>query len=450
MDQKNVLTEDGYILLRKVIKLLLVVVTSMAFVRLYEMNYMQALSDFGLSLILIYGHSIANKKNEKRFFLIARITFLMAFSTIFILMFHTKEQATLLVWLSTAMYALFMLFGRREGWIWFMAIVSIIVVLYIYNNALLGISGTELIVWIVNIVIILYIVDWYETTKEASTQRLLEMQHALADKVEEKTYELQELNRALKEKVQIEVEKNREKENQLLAQSRLVQMGEMLSMIAHQWRQPLAAISATSATLELKAGMDRLSNTDVQNKAHNISNYAQHLSKTIDDFRDFFKPNRSKEEASFDIIATDVLSIIHNLLKNKSITVVTDFQDHTKMQTYSNELKQVVLNLIKNAEDVLLEREISNPEIIICTLKENDSIVLTVEDNGGGIDKTIIEKIFDPYFSTKKNKDGTGLGLYMSKIIVEDHCEGKLSVSDGQNGAVFKISLKGGKDRKNR
>ena len=114
---------------------------------------------------------------------------------------------------------------------------------------------------------------------------------------------------------------------------------------------------------------------------------------------------------------------------------------HDTFITYPNELKQVILNLIKNAEDVPLENKIENPYIKISSYKEDDKYILEVSDNAGGVPEDVIDKIFDPYFSTKTKKDGTGLGLYMSKTIIEDHCGGELSVSNSKDGAVFKIVL---------
>ncbi len=253
--------------------------------------------------------------------------------------------------------------------------------------------------------------------------------------------EIEALNKSLTDRVDEEVEKNREKDKRLLQQSRMAQMGEMISMIAHQWRQPLAAISATSASIELKAGMNKLDNNTAQQKARDISNFSQHLSTTIDDFRNFFKPNKSKSKTSYNEIIKSVLAIIENSIKNHNIQIVKDLNCHESFHTYNNELRQVVLNLIKNAEDALIENNIENGHIKISTYTENDTYVLKVSDNAGGIPKDIIDKIFDPYFSTKIKKDGTGLGLYMSKIIIEEHCDGTLHASNDDNGAVFKIYI---------
>ena len=248
-------------------------------------------------------------------------------------------------------------------------------------------------------------------------------------------------NRKLQQRVMEEVKKSREKDKQMLQQSRLAQMGEMLSMIAHQWRQPLSAISATSSTIELKCKLNKIDKEQIVKLAGKISSYSQHLSSTIDDFRDFFKANKTKNKTSCVEIINNVLNIVQISLDNKNITLKKDFQCQSKFVTYSNELKQVILNLIKNAEDVLIEKKIKDPYISLKSYRENGYITIEVGDNAGGIPEDIIDKIFDPYFSTKLKKDGTGLGLYMSKIIIEEHCNGKLSVYNSEDGAVFKIAL---------
>ncbi len=237
----------------------------------------------------------------------------------------------------------------------------------------------------------------------------------------------------LKEKVNEAVEKNKQQQLLILHQSRLAQMGEMISMIAHQWRQPLAAIGATSASLELKASLNKLNNDEVRRKAHDISSFSQHLSKTIDDFRDFFKPNKGKIETTYEIIKVSI--------NNKNIKLLQNMKSHEAFTTYPNQIKQVVLNLIRNAEEALLEKTIKNPTITIETYTKGDTYILEVSDNAGGIPENIINKIFDPYFSTKIKKDGTGLGLYMSKTIIEEHCGGTLSAINSGNGALFKIVL---------
>ncbi len=252
---------------------------------------------------------------------------------------------------------------------------------------------------------------------------------------------IKNFNNQLKFRIDEEVKKNREKDKKMIYQSRLAQMGEMLSMIAHQWRQPLNAISSTCVHLTIKAQLDKANSEFVMKESENISKFVQHLSSTIDDFRDFFKTNKKLQNTNFTELLTAVLGIIESSVISKNIELIKDLRFEGKFKTYPNEIKQVILNLIKNAEDILLEKKIKKPFIKISTFKEGENYILEVSDNGGGVPDAVVEKIFDPYFSTKLKLDGTGLGLYMSKTIIEEHCGGKITVSNSKDGAVFKISL---------
>ncbi|MEA1913961.1 MAG: ABC transporter substrate-binding protein [Campylobacterota bacterium] len=234
------------------------------------------------------------------------------------------------------------------------------------------------------------------------------------------------------------------KNQQLIKQSQLAQMGEMISMIAHQWRQPLSAISARTNNLTMKIIMDQKVDTKLFHKELDyISEYAQHLSETIDDFRGFFKQNKQKELTTLEEIINSTLTIVQISLENKNIKIEKRLNCNITFETYASEIKQVVLNIIKNAEDVLLERKIQNPRIVIetCYNEQTQHKKIIIQDNAGGVPIGITDKIYEPYFSTKKEKDGTGLGMYMSKMIIEDHCDGKLSVINDEMGAVFSIEL---------
>ncbi len=229
----------------------------------------------------------------------------------------------------------------------------------------------------------------------------------------------------------------------LLHQSRMAQMGELISMIAHQWRQPLNAISLTITNLSLKCMIDEMDRELFEKELSRMDEFTQHLSHTIDDFRSFFKKDKNRDITTLKEIVNSTLSIVNLTMKDKNIELISNNVTCTHpLETYSNEVKQVILNLLKNSEDVLLERKIQNPKITIETVEEESCQVLIIKDNAGGIDEDVINMIFDPYFSTKKEKDGTGLGLYMSKTIIEDHCKGKLSVYNDTEGAVFKINFK--------
>ncbi|MEA3227560.1 MAG: HAMP domain-containing sensor histidine kinase [Campylobacterota bacterium] len=267
-----------------------------------------------------------------------------------------------------------------------------------------------------------------------------------SSELKDESEKVHELNRTLESRVEEELEKNRQKDKRLMDQSRLAQMGEMLSMIAHQWRQPLSAISATSSSLELKATLGKSDDVTVKRLSSKISEYAQHLSQTINDFRDFFKSDKEMSNSSFCEVINSCLNIVEDSVKSQNIRILKDLDNSAIFKMYSSELKQVILNLIKNAEDILLENKIIDPYIKIVTYEDDSSHILEISDNAGGVPEDIIDKIFDPYFSTKLEKNGTGLGLYMSKSIIEDHCHGRLSVSNGSQGAVFKIELFTNKD----
>ena len=252
---------------------------------------------------------------------------------------------------------------------------------------------------------------------------------------------LVELNLTLEDRIYNEVEKNRQKDQQLIQQSRLASMGEMINMIAHQWRQPLSAISSTVQGLNLKLTLKKYDEALFSEKLDDVNRYAQYLSQTIDDFRQFFKTSKETKEVTLEEVIKKVLGIIHVTLENKKITLMIDFKSNESLMTYPNELMQVLLNLVKNAEDILVENKVESPWIKIETSKNDANLILEVSDNGGGIPHEIIDRIYDPYFSTKMQKDGTGLGLYMSQKIIEEHCGGHLSASNSPQGAVFTIIL---------
>jgi len=253
---------------------------------------------------------------------------------------------------------------------------------------------------------------------------------------------LLDMNKHLEEKVQKELQVIREKDKQLLHQSRLAQMGEMINMIAHQWRQPLSAISATTSNLNFKLMFDDIDKEELIKEIELISQYSQHLSDTIDDFRSFFKQNKTKQLTHIKNLIEETLDIAKVSIENHNITIKQDIRCNEKINTYPNEVKQVLLNLLKNAQDALLEREIKDPYILIQTECKKDDIYIIVKDNAGGIPKEIMDKIFEPYFSTKLEKDGTGIGLYMSKTIIEEHCKAKLYAKNDDEGARFIIRFK--------
>ncbi len=217
----------------------------------------------------------------------------------------------------------------------------------------------------------------------------------------------------------------------------VAQMGEMISMIAHQWRQPISAISMDANNMTLDIALDNLDNDTAEKYANSINEQTQHLSKTIDDFRNFYKPNKKVVVVKLEEVISKSLNIIKASLINDNIKIIEEYNSKEDIELYDNELIQVILNILKNAKDNFKEKQTKNPYIKIIT--ENRKI--SIYDNGGGIPEDIVKKIFDPYFSTKNEKNGTGLGLYMSKMIVEEHHKGKLSVQNTDGGVCFMVEL---------
>lgn len=254
--------------------------------------------------------------------------------------------------------------------------------------------------------------------------------------------ELADLNDTLNNKIENQVQILREKDRQLQYQARLAQLGEMLNMISHQWRQPLMSISATTSYLYGKLLIDEFDKNEFIKEMELIEESSQHLSNTINDFRNFFKVDKQKVLTSFEDIIDNTLKIIKPILSHNQIEIKTDFNSHSTIYSLENEIRQVVLNILKNAEDAFLENEIRNRVIEVKTFDENLFAYLEISDNAGGIKAHHIDKVFDSYFTTKSSSNGTGLGLCMSKTIIEDNCKGKLTVyNNSNNGATFTIKL---------
>jgi len=264
---------------------------------------------------------------------------------------------------------------------------------------------------------------------------------ALANIAKVSSSELQSLNEKLQLRVKKEVEKNLKKDSILIHRSRLAQMGEMISLIAHQWKQPLSAISATSSGLQVKAELDMYDRDFFISSLQKIENFVNHLSTTIDDFSNFFKPSKQKKEFLLYSALQKAVNIASYSLTKNHINLEIDAKKDIYLKSFENELIQVLLNLIKNAENILVKREIKNPKIWLKSFKKDDKVYIQVIDNGGGVENSIKNKIFEPYFSTKATSDSTGLGLYMSKFIVENSLNGRLELKNEKSGANFSIIL---------
>lgn len=213
------------------------------------------------------------------------------------------------------------------------------------------------------------------------------------------------------------------------------------SMIAHQWRQPLSSISSAIARIKLKLLSKNLDDKFLQDSLKGINQYIQYLSSTIDDFRNLFSTDTKVELISLYDIVIQVYSLLDNSFSSQDIKIEIEKKKLSKKFIPKNELMQVIINVLNNAKDVFIERDIKNPIIKIYFKEDDDTQKIYIEDNAGGIEQSIVDKIFSPYFSTKTNKNGSGLGLYICKTILKRDNLGDIDLKVIDNGTQFIITI---------
>ena len=262
-------------------------------------------------------------------------------------------------------------------------------------------------------------------------------------KRQEAEKQLLKLNNSLEWKIKQQVSKMREKDLLLHHQSRLAQTGELLSNIAHQWRQPLARLTSLFMQAQLKAKNEKFEELDFQNLIKQNNSIVEHMSQTIEDFTHFFQMD-TRKRVCFDPVepCREAIGIIKGTLQSNDIVLHKSCPKETpELYGHPRAFSHVILILLSNANDVLKKRNSEQAEIWIEMRSDSENLTVTVEDNGGGIDKEIMQKIFDPYFTTKTKEEGTGLGLYMASTIIQRVFHGSISVSNTDKGAKFLIEI---------
>ena len=294
---------------------------------------------------------------------------------------------------------------------------------------------------IVEFVAIRYDVTKEVFYKEELLRREIELQElnaTLEKRVQEKTKELEELNATLHSRVEKEIAKNEEKRQVMFWQSRLASLGEMLANIAHQWRQPLTELNLTIFNMKKATLSD--DRDEVQKLYGESKSIVKNMSKTIDDFTNFFKPDKAKEQFNVSESINEAISLLQKLITTEMISVKTDLRE-IKVLGISNELTQVIINLIKNSSDAFVQNSILIREINITAKEEDGYALIELQDNAGGIREKSVYKVFEPYFTTKHASQGTGLGLFMSKMICEKGMHGSLDVKSKKNITTFSIRI---------
>lgn len=255
--------------------------------------------------------------------------------------------------------------------------------------------------------------------------------------VKEKTKELEKLNKSLKKEVEQKTKENFKQFQILQNQNKLAAMGEMIGAIAHQWRQPLNELSIRIQKLSYFYETDQIDQGYIDEFIEKNKHTIKFMSKTIDDFRNFFRIDKEKSFFSIKKAIEEVSNIQNAQLKNHSIQLNIIGEDFI-LNSYKSEFQQVIMNIIANSKDALIKRKTLAPYIEININKNK----ITIEDNGGGISKDIQNRIFEPYFTTKDQGEGTGMGLYLCRMIIKDNMDGNISFKNNEHGVVFSISFK--------
>lgn len=292
--------------------------------------------------------------------------------------------------------------------------------------------------------------DNYKLIKEATltVQCLKKGEFGNRLELKAKSNELNNLKNVINEmiddlegKIQEEIAQRTNQEKLLMQQSKLAAMGEMIGNIAHQWRQPISEISAILMELETVTKFSTLEEKLLLENIKKSNEITEHMSITISDFQNFFKPSKKKADFSVLSACKKAVSIINASLINHSIELIFDIQEDNIINGYSSEFSHAILNILSNAKDALVIRQIKNPHINLSIKVGKKYTLIKIQDNAGGIKLDDLDTIFEPYFTTKHAKQGTGIGLYMTKMIIETSMQGYINVKNAKNGALFTIKV---------
>ena len=392
----------------RVINTILIVMASftflfgtLSFFGLNPLGTIQTISNFTLvfiSIVLV----IRLHGPKSRYLQTSYVLFASAYLDFVSALLFVPHDEFRIIWFYLLVFAAYITGGVRVGNI--VSIISIVTVLIINSLYDMNISDTAIISAIFGLIIASFFIRAY-------TKKIDDFERELLDQ-----------------------------ESLIITQSRFAAMGEMMSMVAHQWRQPLSTTTLMITRERIKLMLEGKEKEEYDKLLEKISDTMVYLSDTIDDFQTYFQPEKETSTIDINEFFKRVLTISESRLVISNININIEKIDNCDIKVYVNELVQVFINIINNAIDAIEEKNILDGKILIHVKCLVQTIHIDIEDNAGGINEEIIEKVFEPYFSTK-SKNGTGLGLYMSKMILEQHMEGVLSVSNALDGASFHIEL---------
>ena len=402
-----------------------------AYVRWNEGNYLVAASQIVLGIFLLGGSW--KLRHDKDFYGLYSLYFFLFFlGYTFIIFFHVPSNHLNILWVVVVPIFIFFFLDRKAGNIVFGFSVLFIGYLLLSHYPYTTAEYITLIAAFLATTFVMYV---YESVKEAEKERMKNYTHTLQQEIDRHTTALRELNESLEERVQQELHKRLLQEKMLVRQHRMASVGEMTDAIAHQWRQPLMNINAI--LLNIDRSVDTSSSPYLTDKIEELSDITMHMAQTIEDFRDLFKMQKQAKDFSPLRLCEETLMLMSGSLKKIEVYVHGD--KNIWMHGYKNELMQVLLILLSNARDVLSAREEGSKRIDITLHTEGEDMLLTLKDTGGGIAPDDLAQIFDPYFTTKADHGGSGLGLYVARIIIEHNMRGRLQVRNVSEGAAFTI-----------
>ncbi|MCW8896349.1 ATP-binding protein [Sulfurimonas sp.] len=386
-------------------------------------------------------------RKDRKFFEPVVIILTTQFTFLFLFLIYIAEpEAMKHTWLFTYPILLLYLQDNKKGLIWIIFLVFMLLIAPFQNFIEVKYSLDQLTYLSVVLILVHTIIYFYQVKIDEAKFKILEQQallrnfnNKLEDQVHAKTAELRELNESLESKVQDKVEQLIQKDKLLTAQSKQAVMGEMISMIAHQWRQPLSTITLQIANLQFKKLLgDGIKSEDIDDALSEISDTIMYLSDTVDDFQTYFHPDKEIVEIEIHELLQKAVNFATSRLTD--INVEIDVNDKIFVKTYMNEFIQVILNILNNAIDAHNDTKLQNPFIKLYVKDEEAEISVIIKDNAGGIKEENLNKLFEPYFSTK-GKNGTGLGLYMSQMIIQKQFNGKIDVKTSENFTTVIIKV---------
>ena len=344
------------------------------------------------------------------------------FTFLFLFLIYSSEPDALKhVWIYTYPIILLYLQNKLDAIYWVIATVFFLLIAPLQPFVEVSYSFFQVSYIAVVLVIMSVVIQFYKLKMDEARGMVVSQQLLLKKQIEELT----------------------QKDQLLSTQSKQAVMGEMIEMIAHQWRQPLSTVTLNVSNLQVKKLLgDKIDDEALDKALEDISDTVVYLSSTIDDFQTYFRPIKELSDIEAHELIQKAVNFVLPRLKNTKIYIEIDNPNEKEihLKTYLNELVQIILNIVNNAIDALVITNVQNPHIVISVEEKRGSIVIIIKDNAGGIKEEDITKIFEPYYSTK-GKNGTGLGLYMSQMLVQKQFNGNIDVISSNKGSYFSVEI---------